>query len=105
MPYLDNFSIEKKAEMFRNKFWNNTIPVDIENIIDVKLKIFVVPVPEFLNLVSIDALITSDWKSIYVDRDEYLDERRHNRLRFSLSHEIGHLVLHIFTCSKKSLNS
>lgn len=48
----------------------------------------------FYNSLIIDALISSDWKSIYVDREEYLDERRHNRLRFSLAHEIGHFVLH-----------
>jgi len=39
-------------------------------------------------------LITSDWKSLYIDKDLFEDERRQNRLRFSLAHEIGHLVLH-----------
>ncbi len=94
VPYLDNVRIERKAEVFRQKFWGNSIPVDIEYIIDIKLKIHVIPIPDFLKFANIDALITSDWKSIYVDRDEYLDERRHNRLRFSLTHEIGHFVLH-----------
>lgn len=94
VPYLGNTKIEKETGRFREKFWDDNVPVDIEFIIDVKLRVNVIPIPSFLKLANIDALITSDWKSIYVDRDEYLDERRHNRLRFSLAHEIGHFVLH-----------
>jgi len=41
-----------------------------------------------------DALITSNWDSIYVDYDKYSDERYSNRLRFSFAHEIGHFILH-----------
>ncbi len=92
--YLNNTKIEKEAELFRRKFWGDNIPVDIEYIIDIKLKINVIPIPGFLRFANIDALMSSDWKSIYVDRDEYLDERRHNRLRFSLAHEVAHSVLH-----------
>ena len=58
------------------------------------MKINVIPIPGFLKLTNIDALITTDWKSIYIDEEEYLDERFHNRLRFSLAHEIGHFILH-----------
>lgn len=94
VPYLTNARIERATDLFREKFWGDSVPVNIEHIIDVELKIDVVSIPGFLKLANIDALISSDWKSIYVDRDEYLDERRHNRLRFSLAHEVGHFVLH-----------
>jgi len=94
VPYLSSVEVKEKADWFRVKFWNNKIPVDIERIIDVKLKINIISIPGFLRLANTDTLITSDWKSIYVDKDEYLDERRHNRLRFSLTHEVGHFVLH-----------
>lgn len=100
IPYLNNKKIEKEAENFRKRFWDNNIPIDIETIIDVKLKIYIIPISGFLKLASVDALISSDYKSIHVDKDVYLDERRHNRLRFSLAHEIGHFVLH-----KKSYSS
>jgi len=93
VPYLSNEKIVNRAQQFRTKFWGNVVPVDIESIIDIKLAINVIPIPRFLEYSGIDALITSNWKSIYVDREEYLDERRHNRLRFSLAHEIGHFVL------------
>jgi len=100
VPYLDNKKIKEEAKNFRKKFWDNSIPIDIETIIDVKLKIYIIPILGFLRLASVDALISSDYKSIYVDKEVYLDERRHNRLRFSLAHEIGHFVLH-----KKVYNS
>jgi len=100
VPYFDKKKIEEEAENFRKKFWNNSIPVDIETIIDVKLKIYIIPILGFLRLASVDALISSDYKSIYVDKEVYLDERRHNRLRFSLAHEIGHFVLHKKVYSK-----
>jgi len=93
-PYLSNAKIEREADLFREKFWGYNVPVDIEYIIDIKLKIGIIPIPGFLKSNNIDALILSNWESIYVDREEYLDERRHNRLRFSLAHEIGHFVLH-----------
>lgn len=94
VPFLRNGEIEERAKLLREKFWDDKVPVDIEYIIDNKLEINIIPIPNFLKLIGIDSLITSDWKSLYVDYDEYMDERRHNRLRFSLAHEIGHFVLH-----------
>lgn len=93
-PYLNNLVIEEKAEIFRKNFWSGKIPVEIEDIIELKLGINIFPIVGFLKSSNMDAFITSDWKKIYVDNDEYLDERRNNRLRFSLAHEIGHFVIH-----------
>jgi Zn-dependent peptidase ImmA (M78 family) len=93
-PYLNNVIIGEKVELFRKEFWNNNIPVEIEDIIELKLDISIIPVPNFLKLANMDALITSTFKYIYVDNNEYLDESRYNRLRFSLAHEIGHFILH-----------
>ncbi|MBM3257978.1 MAG: ImmA/IrrE family metallo-endopeptidase [Candidatus Nealsonbacteria bacterium] len=93
-PYLNNIAIEKSVEIFRKNFWKDAIPVEIEDIIELKLKIRLVPIPGFLKLTNMDALITSDWKCVYVDNNEYLDDCRYNRLRFSLAHEIGHYVMH-----------
>lgn len=52
-----------------------------------------------------DALITSDWKSLYIDKDLFEDERRQNRLRFSLAHELGHYILHQKFYSNLEINS
>ena len=104
-PYISNKEIKKKADLFRRKFWDNSIPVDIETIIDIKLKIDVIPLLNLKQRCDSDALISSDWKSIYVDQNEYLDERYQNRLRFSLAHEIGHFVLHKDTHSSFKITS
>ena len=53
VPYLKNIEIEKRAELFRDKLWSNNLPVDIEYIIDIKLKINVIPVPGFLKFANI----------------------------------------------------
>lgn len=92
--FKDRKEIEKKATSFREKHWGGSLPVDIEKIIEISLKIKPIIVSNLMSNCDIDALITSDWGSIYVDRDRYMDERYQNRLRFTLAHEIGHMVLH-----------
>lgn len=94
VPFLDNKTIKNKADSFRSKFWDNSVPVDIEEIVDLKLKIDLVPIANLQNLCDTDALITSNWRAIYVDKDRFLDERFQSRLRFSLAHEVGHFALH-----------
>jgi len=88
IPFIDREKIKRKADLFREKFWDDSVPVDVEKIIDVKLKIDIIPLPNLG-----DAFISSDWKSIYVDQNKYLNGIQ-NRLRFSLAHEIGHFILH-----------
>lgn len=94
VPFIGKNAIKNKADFFREKYWGDKIPVDIEKIIDVKLKIDIIPVPALERLCNTDALISSDWQSIYVDEERFNDERYQNRLRFSLAHEIGHFILH-----------
>jgi len=88
IPLIHKEEIKRKADLFREKFWDDSVPVDIEKIIDVKLRINIIPLPNLG-----DAFISSDWKSIYVDQNKYLNGIQ-NRLRFSLAHEIGHFILH-----------
>ena len=94
IPFLGADLIKKRADAFRNKHWDKIIPINIEKIIDVSLAIDIVPVPEMEELCNTNALISSDWSSLYVDKRLFDDERRYNRLRFSYAHEIGHYVLH-----------
>jgi len=94
VPFLSNDEIMKKADLFRKEFWGDSIPVDIERIIELKLEFNIIPSPDLEKNCDVDALIASNWKDIYVDNDRYLDDRYQNRLRFSLAHEIGHFVLH-----------
>ncbi len=90
IPFIKN--IGERADEFRKRIWGNSIPVDMESIIELKLKIDLMPLYGLQKSFGVDAFITSNWNLIYVDEDEY--KKFPNRLKFSLAHEIGHLVLH-----------
>lgn len=94
VPFWDKRKIKTKAELFRQKFWDDSIPVDIEKIIEFKMGIEIIPTENLQSFCNTDALIASDWQSIYIDLKSYMDDRYQNRLRFSLGHEIGHFALH-----------
>jgi len=93
-PFVSNENIEKEAEIFRNLYWDGKIPVDIERIIEVNLKMNIIPVKNMTSYCDTEAHISSDWKNIHVDADKFCDERYVSRLRFSFAHEIGHFRIH-----------
>lgn len=105
VPFLDKNEIKKKADAFRKKFWGNSLPVDIEKIINFKLGIKIIPVPNLRRSCDIDAQISFNLQFIYVDADMYEDQRQQNRLRFSFAHEIGHYILHKNIYSKLKLTN
>lgn len=92
VSFIGNNEIKIKADDFRLKFWGKEIPIEIEEIIEIKLKIKIIPVPNLMNQCGMDAQITSDFSAIYVDQGNY--ENNTNRFRFSLAHELGHFILH-----------
>lgn len=51
VPFLRNVEIEEGAGWLRKKFWDDKVPVDIEYIIDNKLEIDIIPIPNFLKLI------------------------------------------------------
>jgi hypothetical protein len=74
----------------------SSIPVDIEGIVD-ELRMDIIPLPGLKTIsrqagLDADAFISSDFSSITVD--QFILERRINRYRFTLAHELGHMVLH-----------
>ncbi len=93
-PFIENGVIRERVRTFREKYFGSQIPIDIEHIVEIGLELDVIPISELMNLTNMDAFLTSDFKSIGVDKKTYDDERFHNRLRYSLAHEIAHLVLH-----------
>jgi len=94
VPFLHDYVIKGEADAFRSKFGDDSLPVDIEAIIEFKLGINIIPSPGLQFLCDTDALISSDWRSIVVDNNNFSDGRYQNRLRFSFAHEIGHFILH-----------
>jgi hypothetical protein len=71
---------------------NNQLPVDIEKIAELDLKIFLCVIPGIKNLIGIDGFINSDFSQITVDDSCY--NKFHERTRFTIAHEIGHKILH-----------
>lgn len=72
--------------------YESTIPVPIEKIIEFHFGIGIVPIPELLNSLEIDGWTSTDLKTINVD--DFIYKRRENRYRFTLAHELGHVILH-----------
>src|ERR1700739_2241846 len=68
------------------------IPIPIESIIEFRFKLDIVPVPGLMDEFDVDAFITSDLSEIRVDR--FLRGSRSARYRFSLAHELAHLLIH-----------
>jgi Zn-dependent peptidase ImmA (M78 family) len=91
---LSNKEIREAADRIRVKFWGENIPVDIEHILEIDLKISIIPLPGLQNQISFDSFISSDWSNVYVDNDKYMSDSGYRRVRFSLAHELGHFVLH-----------
>ena len=76
-----------------------TLPVDVFSLVELQLRLDVIPFDDLLAKYRIDAALTQDFTGVYVDAESYvLWERgpvwKQNRLRFTVAHEIGHWVLH-----------
>jgi len=94
-PFITIENIRKAADEFRSQYWpQDTIPIDIFVILEFELDIEIRSVLNLREAGDVDALLLGDLKTIAVDQNEFLNERAQNRLRFSVAHEIGHLVLH-----------
>ncbi len=72
------------------------LPIDVEEIMELglKLKPYILPQleSEFSN--GGEAFLTVGNKVVVIDESLYTQDSRRERLRFSLSHEIGHYILH-----------
>ena len=95
IPYLSKNEIAKKAEEVLEECWDDTFPVDVEAICD-DLGVGVLPIDGLSRTFRVDAFISSNFKSIYVDSREF--ERNSHRYRFSVAHELGHFILHRKYC-------
>ena len=94
-PYIAIDQIWQEAENFRDEFWpESTLPVDIEKIVEERLKLNIEPEHGLLSEIDIDAYLRIDPTGIVVDYNCYMNEKYMNRLRFSFAHEIGHFFLH-----------
>jgi Zn-dependent peptidase ImmA (M78 family) len=93
IPFLTNDQIHEAAMTFLRKHHpQDTIPVPIEEIIELQLGLDIIPTPGLLRGFETDGFLVRDFSSIYVD--DFVQSNRPTRYRFTLAHELGHLVLH-----------
>lgn len=95
IPYLNKDNIVRNVEETLEECWNRMFPVDVEVICD-DLEIGILPIVDLSRTFRVDAFISADFKTIYVDSREF--ERDSHRYRFSVAHELGHFVLHRKYC-------
>lgn len=92
-PVLSYEDIRKRADAFLQQHHPEcSIPVPIEEIVEFQFWINIVPLPGLHKGFEIDGFTSSDMKSIFVDESFYGNIPK--RYRFTLAHEIGHIVLH-----------
>ncbi len=93
VPYLLPDRIRQISEEFLEKHNpDGKLPVPIENIVDCALKIDIVPIPELESELGIPGALSPDMSSIYID--EWTYNNQEYRSRFTIAHELGHLILH-----------
>ena len=93
VPHLSYEQIRTKADSFLAQYNpGKKIPVPIEEIVEFSLGLNIIPLPDLQKTYDTVAFISSDFKSINVDK--FVLENRERRYRFSLAHEVGHFLLH-----------
>jgi Zn-dependent peptidase ImmA (M78 family) len=98
--YIPSEQIKQTADQIRNACAMGIFPVPIELIIERDCKLGIWPEPGLRSIIRSDAYLSTNFQSIYVDRDIYMNDRYLRRNRFSLAHELGHFALHRALYSK-----
>ncbi len=94
-PYLHFTQIRKHAESLRKECCQEDIyPLDVFSVAEFCLGLAFQPESGLKDEFDIDAIMLADFKTILIDNNEFVDKVSESRLRFSIAHEIGHLILH-----------
>ena len=93
VPQLSYEQVREYAEAFLAKYHSSRqIPVPIEEVVEFQLGIDIVPLPGIEESFDVVGFTSSDLAEISVD--EYVYKRQTRRYRFTLAHEVGHVILH-----------
>ena len=104
VKYLSYEQLGEEAYKILRKFNCETIiPVPVEKLIDNEYQINIFPFPNLFKTFDINAITSIDLKIIYVD--EYSYKNLEEAYRFTLAHELGHIILHKKIYVRFSINS
>lgn len=91
--FLSYDDIRRVAEEFLGAHCpDRSLPIEIEEVVEFHMGINIVPVPDMKAAHGVDGCTSGDCKDILVDQSVY--DGVSNRYRFTLAHEVGHIVLH-----------
>jgi len=94
-PFIPGERIWQQADRLRATHpAGRELPVNVLDLAEFDLHLDLVPVDGLREQLDLDALLMGDLKSILVDKRAFMSPRLEYRLRFSVAHEIGHLILH-----------
>ena len=93
-PFISKEDAWKKADHVRQEHWpSGALPIEVEMLLW-PLGLKLVPFSSLKDAGDVDALLLGDLKTIIVDNQDYFNDKKQNRIRFSIAHELGHFVLH-----------
>lgn len=91
--FLPYHTLQARADDFLRRYHpEGSLPVPIEEIAEFRLGLNIIPVPGLHRSFEIDGFTSGDLQDISVDESIY--ENHRSRYRFTLAHEVGHIVLH-----------
>lgn len=92
-PIINLGYVQKEAQNFLQKYHpQNSLPIPIEEIVELQMGIGLNIVNGIKQLLDIDAFINQRFSEIFIDELSF--KKYPARTRFSIAHEIGHLILH-----------
>ncbi|ODS34252.1 MAG: hypothetical protein SCARUB_00626 [Candidatus Scalindua rubra] len=93
IPIISYEGIRNSADNFLKQYHpSRDIPIPIEEIIEFQMRKDIIPLIGLHQSFEVYGFTSSDLSSIYVD--EFVYKSRPGRYRFTLAHEVGHIVLH-----------
>ncbi|OGV61645.1 MAG: hypothetical protein A3K19_15185 [Lentisphaerae bacterium RIFOXYB12_FULL_65_16] len=93
-PFIPREKAWAEADRIRALHWpTGGVPVEVEEMLW-ELGLRLEPLPSLQSAGDVVALLRGDLTTIIVDSSDYMDDRMVNRVRFSIAHELGHLILH-----------
>ncbi len=94
-PFISKERIWQEADRLRATHpAGRGLPVQVLDLAEFDLGLDLIPADRLREHLDIEALLMGDLKSVLVDQRAFMSPRLEYRLRFSIAHEIGHLILH-----------